>query len=296
LLIGLEESLNLVTARVGATIGLDAVGDAIEKFGIMDHMPREYSFVIGAGETTPLKLATAYAMLVNGGRKIVPSFNDRVQDRDGVTIFRADTRACDSCANVAWADQAPPELQDNRAQVDDPSSVYQIVSMMEGVIQRGTGRSISVIGKPLAGKTGTTNDSNDTWFLGFSPDLVAGVFVGFDQPHTLGRRETGATVAAPAFRDFMQAALADQPATPFRIPPGIEMVRINPTTGALARPDEKNAILEAYKPGTEPGASNSGVVVSGNVPATGLEIETSEPDGADVAPQRVPTSGTGGLY
>jgi penicillin-binding protein 1A len=285
-----------VTARVGATIGLDAVGDTIEKFGIMDRMPREYSFVIGAGETTPLKLATAYAMLVNGGKKIVPSFIDRVQDRDGITIFRADTRACDACANVGWTDQAPPELQDNRAQVDDPSSVYQIVSMMEGVIQRGTGRSISVIGKPLAGKTGTTNDSNDTWFLGFSPDLVAGVFVGFDQPHTLGRRETGASVAAPAFRDFMQAALADQPATPFRIPPGIEMVRINPTTGALARPDEKNAILEAYKPGTEPGASRSGVVVSGNVPATGLDIETSEPDGADAAPQRVPTSGTGGLY
>jgi penicillin-binding protein 1A len=296
LLIGLEESLNLVTARVGATIGLDAVGDAIEKFGIMDHMPREYSFVIGAGETTPLKLATAYAMLVNGGKKITPSFIDRVQDRDGVTIFRADTRACDGCDNVAWDGQAPPEPPDNRAQIDDPRSVYQIVSMMEGVIQRGTGRSVSVIGKPLAGKTGTTNDSNDTWFMGFSPDLVAGVFVGFDQPHTLGRRETGATVAAPAFRDFMQAALAGQPATPFRIPPGIELVRINPTTGALARPDEKNAILEAYKPGTEPGTSGSGVVVSGDVPSGGLGVDASNPDGADAVQQRVPTTGTGGLY
>jgi penicillin-binding protein 1A len=294
--VGLEESLNLVTARVGATIGLDAVGDTIEKFGIMDHMPREYSFVIGAGETTPLKLATAYAMLVNGGKKITPSFIDRVQDRDGVTIFRANTRACEGCDNVAWDGQAPPELPDNRAQVDDPRSVYQIVSMMEGVIQRGTGRSVSVIGKPLAGKTGTTNDSNDTWFMGFSPDLVAGVFVGFDQPHTLGRRETGATVAAPAFRDFMQQALADQPATPFRIPPGIELVRINPATGALARPDEKNAILEAYKPGTEPGSSGSGVVVSGNVPLSGLGIEPSDPDGADAVQQRVPTTGTGGLY
>jgi penicillin-binding protein 1A len=294
--VGLEESLNLVTARVGATIGLDAVGDTIEKFGIMDHMPREYSFVIGAGETTPLKLATAYAMLANGGKKISPSFIDRVQDRNGATIFRPDTRVCDGCVNVGWDGQGPPELPDNRPQIDDPSSVYQIVSMMEGVIQRGTGRSISVIGKPLAGKTGTTNDSNDTWFMGFSPDLVAGVFVGFDQPHTLGRRETGATVAAPAFRDFMQAALADQPATPFRIPPGIELVRINPATGALARPDQKNAILEAYKPGTEPGSSGSGVVVSGNVPDSGLGIDTSEPDGADAAPQRVPTSGTGGLY
>jgi penicillin-binding protein 1A len=297
LLIGLEESLNLVTARVGATIGLDAVGDTIEKFGIMDHMPREYSFVIGAGETTPLKLATAYSMLVNGGKKITPSFIDRVQDRDGVTIFRADTRACDGCDNIAWNGQAPPELPDNRQQIDDPRSVYQIVSMMEGVIQRGTGKSVSVIGKPLAGKTGTTNDSNDTWFMGFSPDLVAGVFVGFDQPHTLGRRETGASVAAPAFRDFMQAALADQPATPFRIPPGIEMVRINPTTGALARPDEKNAILEAYKPGTEPSSTNSGVVVGGNMPSgSGLGIETSDPDGTATVQQQVPTTGTGGLY
>jgi penicillin-binding protein 1A len=297
LLIGLEESLNLVTARVGATIGLDAVGDVVEKFGIMDHMPREYSFVIGAGETTPLKLATAYAMLVNGGKKITPSFIDRVQDRDGVTIFRADTRACDGCDNIAWNGQAPPDLPDNRAQIDDPRSVYQVVSMMEGVIQRGTGRSVSVIGKPLAGKTGTTNDSNDTWFMGFSPDLVAGVFVGFDQPHTLGRRETGASVAAPAFRDFMQAALADQPATPFRIPPGIEIVRINPRTGALARPDEKNAILEAYKPGTEPSSSNSGVVVGGNVSsAAGLGIDTSDPDGTATVQQQAPTTGTGGLY
>src|SRR6185437_8658338 len=139
-LVGLEESLNLVTARVGATVGLDAVGNTIEKFGIMDHMPHEYSFVIGAGE------------------KITPSFIDRVQDRDGVTIFRADSRACEGCDNVAWNDQAPPELPDNRAQIDDPRSVYQVVSMMEGVIQRGTGRSIAVIGKPLAGKTGTTND------------------------------------------------------------------------------------------------------------------------------------------
>jgi penicillin-binding protein 1A len=122
------------------------------------------------------------------------------------------------------------------------------------------------------------------------------VFIGFDQPHTLGRRETGATVAAPAFRDFMQAALADEPATPFRIPPGIELVRINPTTGALARPDDKTAILEAYKPGTEPSSSNSSVVVSGNVSPNGLGIDTSDSDGAAAVQQRVPTTGTGGLY
>ncbi|HLI19629.1 MAG TPA: penicillin-binding protein 1A [Stellaceae bacterium] len=298
LLTGLTESLNLVTARVGATIGLDAVANYVEKFGILDHMPREYSFVIGAGETTPLRLVTAYAMLVNGGKKITPTFIDRVQDREGVTIYRADTRPCEGCTNVDWNGQPPPELPDNRAQLVDPTSAYQIVNMMEEVIQRGTGRSISVIGKPLAGKTGTTNDSNDTWFVGFSPDLVAGVYVGFDQPHTLGRTETGATVAAPAFRDFMQAALADQPATPFRIPPGIELVRINPATGRLAQPDEKDAIYMAYKPGTEPSASGSGVVVGGNVPAVGLDLNGPDAEGGDSSSggQAIPASGTGGLY
>ncbi|HVA13849.1 MAG TPA: penicillin-binding protein 1A [Stellaceae bacterium] len=293
--VGLEESLNLVTARVGTAIGLDTVADYVERFGILDHMPREYSFILGAGETTPLRLAVAYAMLVNGGKKISPSFIDRVQDREGVTIFRADTRLCEGCTNVAWNGQPPPELPDNRAQIADPRSAYQIVSMMEGVIQRGTGRSIAVVGKPLAGKTGTTNDSDDTWFVGFSPDLVAGVYIGFDQPHTLGARETGASVAGPAFRDFMAAALKDQPATPFRIPPGIELVRINPATGQLARPDEKNAILEAYKPGTEPSASGSGVVVSGNVPSQGLALDGPGAPGADGA-QTVPATGTGGLY
>ncbi|HEY3916173.1 MAG TPA: penicillin-binding protein 1A [Stellaceae bacterium] len=293
---GLEESLNLVTARVGTAIGLDTVADYVERFGILDHMPREYSFIIGAGATTPLRLATAYAMLVNGGKKIAPTFIDRVQDRNGVTIYRADTRLCEGCTNVDWNGQPPPDLPDNRPQIADPRSVYQIVSMMVGVVQRGTGKSVSVVGKPLAGKTGTTNDSDDTWFMGFSPDLVAGVFVGFDQPHTLGQRETGASVAAPAFRDFMIGALKDQPATPFRIPPGIELVRINPATGQLARPDEKNAILEAYKPGTEPGTSGSGMVVSGNVPSQGLTLDGSDSDGTSAVAQPVPATGTGGLY
>jgi penicillin-binding protein 1A len=291
--IGLEESLNLVTARVGATIGLDAVADYLERFGILDHMPREYSYVIGAGETTPLRLVTAYAMLVNGGKRITPSFIDRVQDRDGVSIFRADDRACDGCANVEWSDQPPPELPDNRQQVVDPRSAFQIVSMMEGVIQRGTGRSVAVVGKPLAGKTGTTNDSDDTWFVGFSPDLVAGVFVGFDQPHSLGARETGAAVAAPAFRDFMLAALADKPAIPFRIPPGIRMVRVNAATGQLARPGDKNVIYEPFRPGTEPKPGDRSLVVSGVVSPEVVPADSpDQPDGAQTAPG----SGTGGLY
>jgi penicillin-binding protein 1A len=296
--VGIEESLNLVTARVGATIGLDVVADYTQRFGIYDHMPLEYSYVIGAGETTPMRLTTGYAMLVNGGKKITPTFIDRVQDREGITIYRADARACTGCNNVAWNGQQPPELPDNRQQIVDPGSAYQIVSLLEGVIQRGTGRSILAVGKPLAGKTGTTNDSNDTWFVGFSPDLVAGVFIGFDQPHTLGRRETGATVAAPAFRDFMSAALKDKPATPFRIPPGIRLVRVNPTTGQLAKAGDKNVIFEAFKPGTEPTSAGSGMMVSGFLPEGFATDNPDQPDGPSPAQQQqaVPASGTGGLY
>jgi penicillin-binding protein 1A len=294
--VGIEESLNLVTARVGATIGLDVVADYTQRFGIYDHMPLEYSYIIGAGETTPLRLTTAYAMLVNGGKKITPSFIDRVQDREGVSIFRADNRACEGCTNVDWSNQAPPELPDNRQQIVDPRSAYQIVSMLEGVIQRGTGRSIGVVGKPLAGKTGTTNDSDDTWFVGFSPDLVAGIFIGFDQPHTLGARETGAAVAAPAFRDFMQGALADKPATPFRIPPGILLVRVNPTTGQLARPGDKNVIYEAFKPGTEPKPGAPGLVMGSDVPSDALTVASPDQQGVGAAAAPSPAGGTGGLY
>jgi penicillin-binding protein 1A len=293
--IGIEESLNLVTARVGTVVGLDTVGQYIERFGILDHMPREYSFILGAGETTPLRLATAYAMLVNGGKRITPSFIDRVQDRNGITIYRADDRPCDGCENVEWTGQAPPDLPDTREQIADPRSCYQIVSMLEGVVQRGTGRIVAPVGKPLAGKTGTTNDSNDTWFMGFSPDLMAGVFIGFDTPRSLGAREVGATVAAPAFRDFMADALKDKPAIPFRIPPGIRLVRVNPKTGQLARSGDKNFIYEAFKPGTEP-TGEPGVVVSG-VSGDGQALTVANPSGAGPADQQTaPASGTGGLY
>ena len=152
----------------------------------------------------------------------------------------------------AWEGREPPVLPDHRAEVADPRSAYQVVSMLQGVVQRGTGRRVRAVGKPLAGKTGTTNDSLDTWFIGFTPDLAVGVYVGFDTPRTLGKGETGSSVAAPIFRDFMKRALAGRPAIPFRIPPGIRLVRVEPTTGLLARSGDRRVILEAFKPGTEP--------------------------------------------
>ena len=297
--VGIEESLNLVTARVGTTIGLPIVKQYVERFGILDNMPLENAFILGAGETTPLRLTTAYAMLVNGGKRIKPTFIDRVQDRNGVTIYRADQRPCEGCNDVAWTGQAPPDPPDTREQIADPRSVYQIVSMLEGVVQRGTGRIVGAVGKPIAGKTGTTNDSNDTWFVGFSPDLACGVFIGFDNPKSLGKHETGAMVSAPAFRDFMIAALKDKPAIPFRIPPGIRLVRVNAATGQLAKAGDRNVIYEAFKPGTEP-TGQPGKVVSGN----GITLGAGEAvpgmgpsDEDDSGPtQAAPRSGTGGLY
>jgi penicillin-binding protein 1A len=324
--VGLEQSHDLMTVRLGQAIGLDAVGDAVQRFGIMDRMPREYSMLLGAGETTVLRLTAAYAMLVNGGKRITPTFIDRVQDRNGATIFRVDQRACGGCGNVAWDNQAPPELADPHQRIEDPTTAYQIVHILEGVIERGTGRVVGSVGKPLAGKTGTSNGPNDTWFEGFSPDLAVGVFVGFDQPATLGSREQGATVAAPVFRDFMAAALKDTPGIPFRVPPGIRLTRVNATTGQLARVGDRPVIFEAFKPGTEPSGDEPPVVVGDVTPADSDEPMAAGPaDSGDSAPlnlssvpasptapvmpqspptpagapapaRTVPAGGTGGLY
>ena len=250
--IGIERSRNLMTIRLAQRIGIDTVADYAERLGVVDRLPRVLSMALGAGETTLIRLTTAYAVLVNGGKQIVPTFLDRIQDRNGRTVFRHDARACEGCANVDWTGQEEPAIPDTREQVADPRSAYQVVSMLEGVVQRGTGRRIRAVGKPVAGKTGTTNQSFDTWFVGFSPDLAVGVYAGFDIPRSLGKRETGSSVAAPIFRDFMKGALEGKPAVPFRIPPGIRLVRVDAQTGLLARAGDRKVILEAFKPGTEP--------------------------------------------
>jgi penicillin-binding protein 1A len=309
--VGLEESLNLVTARVGLAIGVDTVGQYLQRFGITDNVPHEDAMLIGAEDTTLLRLTAAYAMLDNGGKRISPTFIDRVQDRDGKTIYRADDRPCDGCRDVVWDNQPPPELPDTRAQIADPRSAYQVVSMMEGVIERGTGRSIASLDRPLAGKTGTTNESNDAWFVGFSPDLVCGVYVGYDQPQSLGKRETGATVAAPAFKEFMGDALQDEPAIPFRIPPGLDIVRVDLRTGQIAGGRDRDAIYEPFKPGTEPKPEDASFVLNGNeplpasVPAAGAPpvpgavpaaAAVPAPEEGDLPQRAAPAGGTGGLY
>ena len=250
--LGMEKSRNLMTVRLAQYIGIDTVASYAERLHVIDDMPEILSMALGAGETSLMRLTTAYAMLVNGGKEITPSLIDRIQDRRGQTVFRHDDRPCTNCANVAWGQAGAPEAPDTRAQLVSPAAAYQVVSMMEGVIQRGTGRSIRSVGKPLAGKTGTTNEAFDAWFVGFSPDLAVGVYVGFDSPRTLGPSEQGASAAAPIFRDFMDEALQGTPAIPFRIPSGIQLVRINAETGTLARFGDEQVILEAFRPGTAP--------------------------------------------
>lgn len=250
--LGIEKSRNLMTVRLAQSIGMNKVADTAEQFGIVDDMLEVLPMALGAGETTLLRLTTAYAQLVNGGRGIEPTFIDRVQDRHGRTIYRHDKRSCRTCRVSAWRDQPVPVLPDDRAQLIEPPHAYQIVSILEGVVQRGTGARIGrALKRPLAGKTGTTNDNKDTWFVGFSPELAVGVFVGFDQPRTLGGDETGSRAAAPIFQEFMQNALADTAPRPFRMPSGIRLVCIDKDTGRRARPSE-GCLMEAFIPGTEP--------------------------------------------
>ncbi|MCC6598775.1 MAG: penicillin-binding protein 1A [Alphaproteobacteria bacterium] len=251
--VGVEKSRNLMTVRLAHHLGIDKIVEYSKRFGIDEHMQPNLSNALGAGETTLLQLTAAYAVLVNGGKKIVPSFIDRIQDRRGSTIFRHDERQCGNCgALIRWDGQNAPDVPDIREQIADPRTAYQMVSILEGVVQRGTGVKLKELGRPLAGKTGTTNESKDTWFIGFSPDLVVGVFVGFDEPRSMGKRETGSSAALPIFKTFMEQALKDQPILPFRMPPGIRNVQINATTGARAQPGDAKVIWEAFVTGTEP--------------------------------------------
>ena len=250
--LGIEKSRNLMTVRLAQNLKMEKVVEVAERFNITKGMPSLLSMSLGAGETTLMDLTAAYGMIVNGGKKIDPTLIDRIQDRNGKTIFKNDGRVCQTCKSESWGYQSEPELLDVRENVLDPVTAYQLVSMMEGVVQRGTGIRINALRRPLAGKTGTTDESFDTWFVGFSPDLVVGIFVGFDAPSSLGRGEEGSSVAVPIFRDFMAKALRDDSPTPFRIPEGVRLVRVDPVTGLLATAGAKNTILEAFRQGSFP--------------------------------------------
>ncbi len=250
--LGIEKSRNLMTVRLAQDLGMPLIAEYARRFGVYDNLLPVLPMALGAGETTLMKMISAYSVFANGGKKVTATFIDRIQDRYGRTIWRHDTRDCPECRTRGWDSQEEPVLNDDRTQIIDPHTAYQVTSMMEGVVQRGTATRIKAVGKPMAGKTGTTNDYKDAWFVGFGPDLAVGVFIGFDQPRRMGRDATGGGVAAPVFRDFMIDALKAQPAIPFRIPPGLQLVQINRSTGFRSAGSDPRAILEAFKPGTEP--------------------------------------------
>jgi penicillin-binding protein 1A len=293
---GIELSRNVMTVRLAYTIGMNNVVKLPIRFGVYDKLPPLLANSLGSYETTLMRMVTGYSEFVNGGKKISPSLIDRIQDRNGQTIWRHDNRKCDGCNDADWHGQEEPLLPDTREQIIDPRTAYQIVSMLQGVVQRGTAAySVGAqINKPLAGKTGTSQDAQSTWFIGFSPDLACGVYVGFDNPRTLGPKEQGATVAAPIFRDFMKDALADAPPTPFRVAPGIEEVPVDWKSGAPVPPGTPGAIMEAFKAGTAPGEANApapGVDDVGSAPAAGTaSVSQSSTPPASVG------EGTGGLY
>lgn len=256
--VGVEKSRNLMTIRLAQQIGIQNVVDYAKRFGISDTMQPHLSNALGSQETTVLKLTAAYGMIVNGGTKITPSFIDRIQDRNGKTIFTAGSSACAGCGPlIRWEGQSVPEITEQSEQIADPRTAYQMVSILEGVVQRGTGKSLMELDIPIAGKTGTTNDSKDAWFVGFTPDLAAGVYIGFDDPKSLGKKETGASAALPVFKEFMKNALKDVPPTPFRIPKDVRMVLVNAANGRPTSADDPNAIWEPFLAGTEPDASGS---------------------------------------
>ncbi|TBW33642.1 penicillin-binding protein 1A [Siculibacillus lacustris] len=250
--VGIEQSRNTMTVRLAKDMGMPLVVEYAKRFGIYEDLQPYLPMSLGAGETTVLRLTSAYATIANGGRKVTASFIDRIQDRWGKTVFKHDGRVCESCDAAKWENQEEPVLIDEREQVLDPMTAYQITSIMEGVIQRGTGTVLKDIGRPVAGKSGTTNDEKDAWFMSFTPDMVVGLYLGYDKPRPMGRIGSGGHLAAPVARDFYLEALKDVPPVPFRVPAGIRLIAVNKHSGMKAGPGDPDTIMEAFKPGTAP--------------------------------------------
>ena len=286
---GIERSRNMMTVRLANDMGMKTVAEYAERFGVYDHMEPFISNSLGSGETTVMRMVSAYSVMANGGRQIKPSLIDRIQDRYGKTVFKHDERGCEGCVATGWLDQPEPELIDNAEQVLDPMTAYQITSMMEGVVQRGTAVTISELGRPIAGKTGTTNDEKDAWFIGFTPNLAAGLYIGYDKPQPLGKGVTGGGLAAPIFKEFMKEALEGTPVVDFRMPEGMKLIAINRKTGMRANEGEAGTIMEAFKPGTGP-ADSYWVI--------GMDDIGAGERGEAISPQanRAISQGAGGLY
>jgi penicillin-binding protein 1A len=290
--VGIEKSRNQMTVRLAQDMGMPLITEYSKRFGVYDDLLPVLSMSLGAGETTLIRMTTAYCMLANGGKQVRATLIDRIQDRYGRSVWRHDDRDCTSCKSEGWANQEEPSVADDRKQIIDPHTAYQMTSIMEGVVQRGTATVIRekyLPNTPIAGKTGTTNEEKDAWFIGYAPDMVVGVYVGYDTPRPMGKGQTGGALAAPIFGDFMKQAIGDKLPVPFRVPPGLKLVRVDSKTGLRISSGEggetprSGGIMEAFKPGEEPDDPSSALGVGVTAAAGG-------------APQGGVTGGPGGLY
>ena len=244
---GLEKSRNLMTIRIAQDLGVKKIVNFSSKLGIYDNPSELLSISLGSAETTLLKLTSAYCSFVNGGKLINPIMIDRIQDSEGNTIFNNEKRKCPSCNQISSLSKKYPKIEDNFHQIFSPETAYQMTSILEGVVQRGTGKKLKNLKLDLAGKTGTTNGNTDAWFIGFTSKLVIGVYVGSDIPKTLGKNETGAKTALPIFKNFVKNAIKKKEARPFKIADNILMMVIDPLTGQKAEFESKTTIIESYK-------------------------------------------------
>ncbi|MEM9012200.1 MAG: PBP1A family penicillin-binding protein [Pseudomonadota bacterium] len=308
--VAIEQSRNLMTVRVAHDIGMDVIADYAERFDVYEDMPHHLSYSLGAGETTLYQMVAAYAMFANGGRRVEPTVVDRVQDGYGNTIYRHDRRNCLGC-ETAFDGQIEPWIRSHAQRVMNSVTAFQLVTMMQGVVQRGTATLLRDLGHPIAGKTGTTNDAKDAWFIGFTPNIVAGCFVGYDTPRPMGRGAFGGTLCAPVVNEFMRTALAEQQPVPFRQPSETVVIKLDALTGERLPDDAtgENVIEEIFRLDELPTVwAASGDIIIGDASWGNLndldqlpeEVETSPSQGAGSVPSastiRDDDLSGGGLY
>lgn len=306
---GIERSRNLMTIRLAQEIGMDVVADYAERFGVYDDMGRFLANSLGSEETTLYQMVSAYAMFANGGERVEPTLVDRIQDRFGRTVYRHDQRICNDCTQLASLNPGfGPRIVSNRERIMDPITAYQLTSMMEGVVQRGTASRTVNLPVPIAGKTGTTNDAKDVWFIGFSSNIAAGCYIGYDQPRSLGRGASGGGMCGPVFTEFMKEAIGKYGGGAFEVPPGGRFIKIDRFTGARLSDDAsgENVVAEYFRDGEEPvfGLTFDGGFAMGadlplfeEVSAAGRQVTTSTGRKAVVGPKaNFGTLSSGGLY
>ena len=245
--VGLEKSRNLMTVRIAQNLGVDKVAKFSKELKIYDDPEELLSISLGSAETTLLNLTSAYSSFVNGGKLISPIIIDRIQDSEGNTIINNENRKCMNCDKISYTGKDYPQIEDNYDQVMSEQTAYQVTTILEGVIKRGTGKKLRDLQLNLAGKTGTTNENTDAWFIGFTSNLVIGVYVGMDNPKPLGKFETGSKAALPIFREFIEKSVKKSEARPFKVPENMTLMVVDPLTGEKAKFNSKNTIIEAYK-------------------------------------------------